>query len=129
LSQLRQRESIFDELDVLVKIISFDARFLAIAYVKETNLSWPLLQDPNQELYAAYGMLHAGWREIYGVSSILGYMRSMLRGNLPGKPGKDWHQLGGDVLIDPQGVVRLLHISTNPHDRPAVDSLIAAIER
>ena len=128
MSQLRQREAELDELDVRVKVITFDADFLAMAYVKKTNLTWPLLQDPEQELYKAYGMTHANWWSIYGLPSIWRYLKLMFRGHMPGKPGKDWSQLGGDVLIDPSGIVRLHHVSTSPHDRPSIGTLLATVE-
>jgi len=117
-----------NELVVRVKAITFDADFMALAYIKEIDLPWPLLSDPEQKLYAAYDMTRGGWWAIYGLPSVWKYIKLMLGGRMPGKPGKDWRQLGGDVLIDPSGVVQIHHISTGPHDRPSVDSLLAPIE-
>ncbi len=118
-----------NELKVDVKVITFDADFMALAYIKDTNLPWPLLQDSEQDLYKAYGMTRGSWWSIYGLPSVYQYLNLMSRGRKPGKPGKDWRQLGGDVLIDPSGIVRVHHISTGPHDRPSVDSLLAPIEK
>lgn len=36
-------------------------------------------------------------------------------------------QRGGDVLIDPAGIVRVHHVGDGPADRPSVESLLAAI--
>jgi hypothetical protein len=125
---LRQQEERLNELDVQVMVITFDADFMALAYIKETNLPWPLLLDSETLLYHAYGMTRGGWWSIYGLPSIMNYLQLMAKGRKPGKPGKDWRQLGGDVLIDPKGIVRIHHISTGPHDRPTVDLLLAHIE-
>jgi AhpC/TSA antioxidant enzyme len=115
------------ELDIRVKVITFDADSLALAYVKQTKLRWPLILDPEQRLYDAYGMTRGSWWSMYGLPSIWKYLRLIVQGHMPGKPGKDWRQLGGDVLIDRQGIVRLHYISTSPHDRPTIDSLLAPV--
>lgn len=128
MAQLRQYQSTLNELGVLVKIISFDANALALAYIKEVNLPWPLLVDSERLLYQAYGMTHASWWDVYGLTSILKYLKLMFRGFFPGKPGEDWKQLGGDVLIDPSGIVRQIHISHSPHDRPDIETFLRAIQ-
>lgn len=129
MAQLRQQEDRLKELDVRVKVVTFDADFLALAYIRETQLPWPLLQDSNQQLYAAYGMTSGSWWSSFGLPSVMRYLGLMLRGRMPGKPGRDWRQLGGDILIDREGNVRLQYISSDPHDRPSVNSLLAVVER
>ena len=126
---MRQRESELDQLEVRVKVVTFDADYMARVYVEETNLMWPLLLDPEQKLYATYGMTKGSWWSIYRPSSIWNYLKLMFGGRKPGTPGKDWRQLGGDVLIDPQQIIRLHHISDGPHDRPEVQSILDIIER
>ena len=114
---------------MLVKVITFDVNFMALAYVKRTNLTWPLLEDPERKLYEAYSMTRGSLWSVFGFPSIWKYIKLIFRGSKPGKPGKDWLQLGGDILIDPEGIVRIAHVSTNPHDRPSVDSLFATFEK
>ena len=82
-----------------------------------------MLLDPNRELYKAYGMGRGNWWAIYNPFSILKYLYLIARGRRPGRPGKDWRQLGGDVLIDPTGIVRLHHLSKDPHDRPTASEI------
>lgn len=124
---MRQQEQKLDDLDVRVKVITFDADYMALNYVKQTGLPWPLILDPEQTLYDAYGMTRGSWWSIYGLPSIWKYLKLIVRGIRPGKPGKDWRQLGGDVLIDRRGIVRFHHVSTGPHDRPSVESLLARV--
>lgn len=97
---------------------------MALAYVKETKLPWPLLQDTEQQLYNAYGMGRGSWWDIYGPVSVWNYLKLIFAGKGPGKPGRDWRQLGGDVLIAPDGIVRLHYVSADPHDRPTVESIL-----
>ncbi len=127
MSQLRQQEKELHQLDIRVKAISFDSRDMARAYIDETALNWPLLLDPNQELYRHYGLLRGSWWDLYRPASIWKYIKLITGGEQPGKPGRDWNQLGGDVLIDPQLTIRAHHVSQGPHDRPEISSLIALV--
>ncbi len=121
---MRKKETELAELDIRVKVVAFDANFMALAYIQETNLPWPLLLDSEHELYTKYGMTRGSWWSLYGPASIWKYLKLIWGGQKPGRPGKDWRQLGGDVLIDPQGIVRMHHSSTDPHDRPSVSSIL-----
>lgn len=124
MSQLRQREADLAAAGIRVKIIGFDAGYLAQAYVRQTKLPWPLLVDSERTLYAAYGMLRGSFWRLHGPVAIVKYLWLTLQGYLPGKPGADWSQLGGDVLIDPQGIVRMHHVSLDSHDRPRVQAIL-----
>jgi hypothetical protein len=128
LSQLRQQQDKLDQLDVRVKVITFDSPEMAEKYVNETHLSWPLLLDPQQELYRDYGLLRGSWWDLYQPASIWKYVKLIAGGEHAGKPGRDWNQLGGDVLIDPQSIIRLHHVSQGPHHRPDVACLTAVVE-
>jgi hypothetical protein len=54
-------------------------------------------------------------------------MKLLLRGRKVRRPSGDVYQLGGDVLIDPSGIVRLHHVGSGPADRPTVHSLLQAV--
>lgn len=108
-------------------VVTFEAGPLVLAYVKQAGLQWPLLIDESRSLYAAYGMRDGRWRDIFGWSSWRIYMKLLLRGRKLRRPSGDVHQLGGDVLIDPSGIVRLHHVGSGPADRPSVQSLLQAV--
>ena len=116
-------------MDVEVCVVTFDATPIALAYVRQTKLTWPLLLDTTRELYRAYQMERGGWWAIYGPASIWHYLKLIARGRRVQKPGSDWRQVGGDVLIDPQGIVRIHFVSASPHDRPTVDSVLSVVKR
>ncbi len=102
---------------------------MATAYARETQLSWPLLVDGDRTLYSAYGMERGSWWNIYGPASCWAYLKLLARGRSLRKPGSDVDQLGGDVLIDPDGIVRIHHVGSGPADRPAISTLFDAIVR
>jgi len=114
----------------------------------------PLLADEGRDAYRAYGMRVGSMMDIYGPDTLRKYADylglslpdAMRQFYLP-KAGQEWvalerdgrtvrlkadedtRQLGGDVLIGPDGRVRLLHQSRDQADRPAVDTIVAAAAR
>ena len=125
---MQQHEHIVSELDIHVLIVTFEHGGVARAYVEESGLPWPILVDESRALYHAYGMLRGRVRDIWGPRTVWAYAKEFAKGRVPRAPsrGVDTHQLGGDVLIDPSGIVRLLHVGSGPGDRPSVATLLAA---
>ena len=128
-----QQHTELEALGVQVAVVTFEANELARAYVGDTGLRWPLLVDERRELYHAYGMLRASFWDVWGPATWLAYLRALRRGQRlvrrHDESDADVHQRGGDVLIDPAGVVRLHHVGEGPADRPAVSEIFAQIER
>ena len=106
-------------------VVTFDAGPLAMAYVRDSQLSWPLLVDTHRTLYQAYGMQQGTWWNLYGPPAIGVYLKLLWRGRRLQRPGSDVHQLGGDVLIDPDGVVKIHYVGVGPADRPEISTLLA----
>ena len=110
-----------------VAVVTFEVGPLAMAYVRQTGLSWPLLVDSERSLYHAYGMERGRWWDLAGPAAWWAYLKLFARGRRLRAPGSDVKQLGGDVLIDPEGVVRFHHIGSGPADRPAVKDLLKPV--
>lgn len=124
---MRQHDAELEALDIQVAVVTFQNDLFAKAYVRDAGCSWPILIDESRALYKAYGMERAGWWDLLGPASWWAYIRLLLRGRRLFRPAGDVSQLGGDVLIDPTGIVRLHHNSSGPADRPAVASLLAIV--
>jgi len=56
------------------------------------------------------------------------YLRELLKGQKLHAAEGDVMQRGGDVLIDPDGIVRLHHVGTGPADRPAVEAILTRVD-
>lgn len=110
-------------------VVTFQAQALEQAYVCETGLKWPLLVDSERSLYHAYDMYRGHWWNIFGPASWAIYAKLLLQGRKLRAPTGDTQQLGGDVLIDPQGIVRLHHVGNGPADRPAVATLLDIVRK
>ena len=88
-------------------------------------MPWPLLVDESRHLYRAYDLGRARLRHLIGLTTIKTYLRELLDRRWPRWPVADTVQQGGDVLIDPGGIVRFLHIGAGPGDRPEVEQILA----
>lgn len=108
-------------------VVTFENDFLARGYVEDTSLTWPLLVDDTRETYRAYGMLSASFWDIWGPKTWWVYLKEILKGAKLRKSEGDISQRGGDVLIDPAGIVALHHVGVGPADRPAVESILKRI--
>jgi len=124
---LRDREEEFTKRNVRIVVVTFEHGFLAQSYVEDTSLSWPLLVDATRETYRAYGMLSASFWDIWGPRTWWAYLKEILKGQRMEKSGGDISQRGGDVLIDPSGIVALHHVGAGPADRPPVASILERI--
>ena len=128
MAQLRRHEERIERLGLKVLVVSFQTGWLAEAYVGETEMRWPLLIDEARELFAAYGMVRGRWRDILGPATFWTYAKLLARGRRPRSTTGDVRQLGGDVLIDPEGIVRLHHVGRGPADRPPVERILSMVE-
>jgi len=125
---LRHIESTLEAHNVEVAVVTFEAGFLARAYVEETGLEWPLLVDTDRSLYHAYDMLNASFWDVWGPKTLWAYAKELWSGQKLVKSDGDISQRGGDVLVDPDGIVRLHHVGDGPADRPPVEKILAVIE-
>lgn len=124
---MQQHKDELDSLDIDVVVVTFESSAVAQKYARESGFPWPILIDASRQLYAAYGMDRGGLWAIFGPSSWWGYVRLLLRGRKLRRPTGDVHQLGGDVLIDPAGIVQVHHVGRTPVDRPSVESLLDVV--
>lgn len=121
---MQQAEGALEALAIRVLVVTFEAPSVARAYVSETGTRWPVLCDESRSLYRQYGMGRARWRHLLGPSALRAYAGAMAQGRLPRWPAADPMQQGGDVLIDADGIVRLLHVAKGPGHRPSVERLL-----
>ena len=121
---MQQHQRALEALAIRVAVVTFEAAPFVRTYSADTNVPWPVLIDHDRTLYRGYGMHWGRLRDIWGPRTWLAYMRELARGRLPKYAGGDTRQLGGDVLIDPSGIVRFHHVGTGPADRPSVAAIL-----
>ena len=128
MSQLWQSEAEFESLGIEVKVVTFDSPSMGKRYAQQRDARWPMLHDQDRKLYHAYGFGRASLAKLMGPVAVLKYIPQILTGH-SGTPGKDIFQMGGNVLIDPDGIVKMHHVSDQPHDRPTANKILDFIGR
>ena len=115
--------------DTEIVIVTFTKPEQLNGYLAMNVLPLTILLDPSQVSYDAFGLgrgsllrvwsARVAWR--YVLLSCQGTWRNIRR------PIEDTRQLGGDFIVDPEGVLIYGFWSKGPDHRPSVDELIAAI--
>jgi peroxiredoxin len=122
-AQLRQHTSNLEALKTNVVIISFGSPYNLQLWEKETQSQFTLLLDQERNAYRAYGLERSMLRS-WGLNTFLTYSRLMLSGRKWRGIQGDSGQLGGDFIVNANGIIRLAYYSRDPSDRPSVSHLL-----
>ncbi len=128
---MTQLRPFYDDIKALnseVVVISFETGYWLQVWLAETESPFPLLLDPDRLAYQAYGLERSRLRS-WGPKNLWYYARARLTGRQVHTTGADTAQLGGDFIIDLNGIVRLAHRSQDPTDRPSAAELLAALKQ
>ena len=125
--QLYQRKPELEALSLKVVVVTFESQEAAKIYADDTGLAFPMLIDQSRSLYGQYGMGAGNVFNVYGLQSLWVYLKLFAKGRRMRTPHGSYRQLGGDVLIDPHGTVRMHHIAKGPADRPSIESILNRI--
>ena len=123
MAQLRQHTSDLEALKTNVVIISFGSLYNLQLWKQETQSQFTLLLDPERDAYRAYGLERSMLRS-WGLNTFLTYSRLMLSGRKWRGIQGDSGQLGGDFIVNANGIIRLAYYSRDPSDRPSVSHLL-----
>ena len=96
--------------------------------MKETCHSFDVLLDRDRSVYKAYGLERSYWRS-RNLKTRLYYFKAWIAGKKAHDAhGDDTSQLGGDFIVDKNGLLRLIYPSHDPTDRPSVDDLLKVLK-
>ena len=123
---MQQADATLRELGIRVVVVTFEHQSAAAEYVSDTGTRWPILVDEQRELYRAYSLERAKWYHLVGPRTLFAYAKEAMRGVFPRRPVADTTQQGGDVLVDPDGVVRFHHVGAGSGYRPTVAQILEA---
>ncbi|MGB3734527.1 MAG: peroxiredoxin-like family protein [Ilumatobacter sp.] len=115
-----------------VALITFTTPDEVVAYQQRRRLPFPILVDAERDVYDAYGMGRGSFLDVWGWRALRRYFQ-ILRPSGPGsrrdlQPAtEDTRQLGGDMVIAPDGRLAWGHWSVRSTDRPSVDDIVHAV--
>ena len=111
-----------------VLAVSFEPRDRLFQLSRLLQLPFPLLSDQEIDVYRAYGLQRGDLRHIFSLKTILTYPKLLAKVRMYQFRRSDMCQLGGDFVIDPEGIIRYQYRSTAANDRPAVAELISSFQ-
>ena len=116
--------------DALLVVVTFadDPARLA-AYREHLGLDVPVVADVDRSLYRMLGAGRGSLRRVWSVGTLALYGRLLARGRRLRTPSEDTRQLGADVVVDRDGVVRTIWLPDGPDRRPSADEIVAAVRR
>ncbi len=123
---MRRHSIKIESLNARLVVVSFGLATQARAWLDETGASFTLLLDPERAAYRAYGLEHSLARS-WGMRVWLRYAQLLLAGRQWRGIQGDSAQLGGDFIVDANGLIRLAHPSRDPTDRPPTSQLLALL--
>jgi peroxiredoxin len=127
-AQLCQKINRFQELNTRVLVITFGTLPAAQAWLGETCAPLRVFLDPERVAYQAYE-LERSYLRAWGLKTMWRYVRLLTAGRKWRGIQGDSAQLGGDFIIDTNGIIRLAYRSHNPTDRPSANDLISCLEQ
>lgn len=124
-----ERHDEFARLDTRVLIISFGSLPAIQQWMQETCHTFTVLLDRERTVYNAYGLERSYWRS-RNLKTRWYYVKAWLAGRKShASPGDDTSQLGGDFIVDKNGVLQLVYPSHDPTDRPPVEALLSTLKK
>jgi alkyl hydroperoxide reductase subunit AhpC len=126
--QLHHRRSEFEALNAKILVVGFEPADRARAWMRTGEISFPFLLDLNRSVYQAYQIERSIFRS-WHPRNLWFYFKRFLRGGQMPKIKADPNQLGGDFIVDLNGIIRLVYYSKDATDRPSVEELLSVLRR
>ena len=125
---MRDRLDEFDD-DTEVVLVTFTDAEQLVSYRQRHHLPFPVLLDPDRSAYRVYGLGRATARRVWSPGTLKRYAQLLRRDGLGSlkAPTEDTRQLGGDMVVAPDGTLTWGFWSEGPDDRPSVDELLTAV--
>ncbi|KAK3094020.1 hypothetical protein FSP39_023027 [Pinctada imbricata] len=114
-----------------IMIVSFGVREGALRWLEDTKCQYPMLLDHKRQLYNLFGLKRSVYKT-WSISCMIYYAEKMTQGVPLASPYENIHddpqQMGGDFIMDKDGIMKYLYCSKLSSDRPAVADLIKQLE-
>ena len=112
-----------------VLAISFEPQERVSQLSRQLQLPFPVLSDPQRTAYRAYGLASATILSLLAPGTVWAYIKLLARGNQYHFRESDMRQMGGDFVVDEDGLVAYEFRGASPHQRPAILELLAVVAK
>lgn len=125
--QLQRKRSLFDEARLRLILIGQATPRHAAHFRRMMGIDLPVLADEERVSYRAAGAKTATMDELLGPAVVAKGLIAIARHNvLQGRQVGDFAQLGGAMLISPNGDVMWAHMAEDASDNATPDEILAA---
>lgn len=124
MSQLRHSYPEFRELNAEVLVVVAAGLKPLARFAEEFALPFSVLSDVTEEVYRTFGL---GKGIAIRPRTIVEFVRLVWHEGGLHWPVGDIMQVGGDFIVDREGIVRYAHSSEDPTDRPEAAELLRLI--
>jgi hypothetical protein len=100
---------------------------MAADFRERQGIQFPLLVDRTKETYRALQMKKGNLWDVVGPSNWPRYAKAMITGHGVDLPKQDPYQMGGVLIVRPDGEVLYEFRASESRDNPPLDELIAAL--
>ena len=130
---MRDKKEELEALGARVFAVSFEPPEEVRSFLEYESQPFPILADVERRGYAAFGFAALkGWQQykVANLSTLRVYATGILfHGHMWRFRRHQMAQLGGNVVIDGNGIVSYVHASSDPSDRPQPEMLVEAVRR
>lgn len=126
---MQQRYEEFRELGAEVVAVSFEPLERLKKQAEDMRLTFPILSDPGLEAYRAYGVRRGSFRDVVNVGAAWQFLKLLFKGRLVVAGHGDIMQLGGDFIINEEGLLKYSHPADRSQDQAAVDVLLEELRK
>jgi len=130
--QLHRARSDFDAAGVNLVLIGQGTPRHAAHFRSRLGIDLPVLADEERETYKAAGAKMGSAGDLFGPSSVAGGVAKAIRSRGKVRQGRiigNAAQLGGALVITPDGKITWSHISENPNDNATPHELLEAARK
>jgi len=127
---MAERVDRFKQADAMVVVVSFETRERVAWLQSRLHLPFVIALDPERSAYRSFGLRRASPLRIYTHPDVvLFYAKALLHRRVPDlHRGQDRRQLGGDFVLNRDGILVLAHAERGPEDRVPIGAILAAID-
>ncbi|MEZ5227734.1 MAG: AhpC/TSA family protein [Acidimicrobiales bacterium] len=114
--------------DATIAVVTFADPSRLAAHRAHLVVPFHVVADTERQLYQLLGVGTGSTRQVWSLGTLRMYWRLLRSGRRLQRPTEDLHQLGADVVVGRNGVIRYLARPSSPDARPPVSELIAALD-
>lgn len=100
---------------------------MANDFREREGITVPVYTDPRRQTYAALGAKRGGLSILHPMTAVAA-VRAASEGHVQTATAGDALQQGGELVIEPDGTVRFLHLAGYAGDHASVADVLAALD-